>query len=325
MANQMNCGSTDPDRDTIESDRIHQKRNNLINVVEVKSITNIHYDCLEHIFDRLDSESFLNLADTCERLRIAAAAKFVDDHSERYVFFYPIRDCAGLGIRPNAILVFGLKFCFQFLRCFGDKISKLGFFYLTAEDYHLEQYISKYCADSLTAIQLDYVVELAFSKPFKHVESVSLNYCKLDKQLTSIVNLFPNMRTLRLGFRPLEQVTMTDLLNFINKNPSITGLHIVIPDATAVHARELNRFVDEHPLMIKFGCFNYRFTADDAIKFLRHMKSLKSLRFHVKDQSEADRLINELGNEWNYTASNGVLSDTIIFHIYPTDDALSIK
>lgn len=52
---------------------------------EVKSLTTIYYDCLERIFDFLDLKSLLNVADTCKRLRIAAVAKFGDDHENVFV------------------------------------------------------------------------------------------------------------------------------------------------------------------------------------------------------------------------------------------------
>lgn len=48
-----------------------------------KAITNIYYDCLEQIFDFLDLESLLNVAGTCKRLQIAAAAKFTDQYGEK--------------------------------------------------------------------------------------------------------------------------------------------------------------------------------------------------------------------------------------------------
>lgn len=54
---------------------------------EAKTITNIYYDCLERSFDYLDLESLLNVARTCKRLQIAAAAKFDDDFDEKQSWY----------------------------------------------------------------------------------------------------------------------------------------------------------------------------------------------------------------------------------------------
>lgn len=53
--------------------------------------TNIYYDCLERIFDYLDLESLLNLAQTCKRLQIAAAAKFSDAYGKICILVNPHR------------------------------------------------------------------------------------------------------------------------------------------------------------------------------------------------------------------------------------------
>lgn len=46
---------------------------------EKKTITKINYDCLERIFYFLDLKSLLMVAQTCKRLKMAAAVKFGDD------------------------------------------------------------------------------------------------------------------------------------------------------------------------------------------------------------------------------------------------------
>lgn len=53
----------------------------------------IYYDYLERIFDFSDVESLLNVAGTCKRLQIVAAAKFGDEYVDKYFKLYP-KDCS---------------------------------------------------------------------------------------------------------------------------------------------------------------------------------------------------------------------------------------
>lgn len=148
-----------------ESDRKHQKLVDSedtaveVNRTEVKTITNIYYDCLEHIFDRLDFESLLNLADTCKRLRMAAAAKFADEYGKRHIRLHPkLSYHASAYINDFVIEVTCLKSCFQLLRCFGSKVSQLSvgsYRYDPKKIYYLHQYISQYCADTLNYIPFE--------------------------------------------------------------------------------------------------------------------------------------------------------------------------
>lgn len=99
---------------------------------EAISITNMYYDCLKRIFDFLDLASLLNLAQTCKRLQIAAAAKFSGDHGNKMVWLYPfgswIQNSPELYTERTQIEVIGLKFCFPFLRCFGAELLNLSLF-----------------------------------------------------------------------------------------------------------------------------------------------------------------------------------------------------
>lgn len=73
---------------------------------EVKSITNIYYDCLEQIFDFLDLESLLNVAGTCKRLQIAAAAKLSDEYGGKPVHFHPFfKNCITIDRRESGIRI----------------------------------------------------------------------------------------------------------------------------------------------------------------------------------------------------------------------------
>lgn len=66
----------------------------------------------------------------------------------------------------------------------------------------------------------------------------------------------------------------------------------------SVCANELNRFVAEHPLVAEFLLKDHHLETDDAVSFIRQMKSLKRIGFQVTDHLQRDRIMNSLNNEW---------------------------
>lgn len=93
------------------------------------SITNINYNRLERIFDLLDLEALLNLAQTCKRLQIAAAAKFSDEHGNKAIVIQRWIHVNRFRIIRDTIRVIGLKFLSSILalfRCQNIKIKCMG-------------------------------------------------------------------------------------------------------------------------------------------------------------------------------------------------------
>lgn len=355
-----------------------QKRQKPDENEEVKSITNICYDCLERIFDFLDLESLLNVAGTCKRLQIAAAAKFSDDYGEKPVHFHPFIKSgitfggmkSGISINYSWIGVNDLKFCFSFIRCFGAKILDLSVHYngnMNAQSNLFSQYINQYCALTVSSIEFSGTFVLAprsrptfpfvenFLKPFKSLNVLKLNIGKLDSQLPSLVYLFrnihrleldgvvidgtaievtfPHLTDLRFTFDDnnpdymitenvkkllhanqqlqsfelttrFEIITLNMLLHMIGENTSILKLKLSLKhNFTDVNAVELNRFIQEHPLVEELFFENYRFTADNAIMFIRQLNSLKKIQFQVENQPECllNGLLDRLDNKWQHT------------------------
>lgn len=346
---------------------------------EVKSITNICYDCLERIFDFLDLESLLNVAGTCKRLQIAAAAKYNDEYGPLPVHLHPfIRSGVTFGqpepgVRTNnsAIGVSDVKFCFSFIRCFGAKILDLTLYYngkMNAKSNLLSQYINQYCALTISRITFSGTFALGprsrptfpfvdnFLKPFKSVNVLELMTGKLESQLPCLVYLFKNIDRLELSnvvidgtaievtFPHLtdlrftfddnhpdymitenvkkflhanqqlqrfelttgaEIITLNGLLHMIGENTSISKLKLNLKhNFTDVNAVELNRFVQEHPSVEELFFEDYRFSADNALVFIRQLSSLKFFQFRVKKQPERQikrRLLDQLDNKWQHS------------------------
>lgn len=198
--------------------------------VDEKTITNIYYDCLERIFDFLDLESLLNLAQTCKRLQIAAAAKISDEYGRKCIIISPITWFAKIEFTADGrLLVLGLKPCLSFLRCFGPKLSHLHVI-IQSENRYIDQYISQYCADTVTRIRFRnfHPRRFLFTKPFKKVEKLHLvRTLSLGNELQNMVKWFPNLRHLKIDtvynysssfgvfFPQLERVTMFIEANYM--------------------------------------------------------------------------------------------------------------
>lgn len=318
----------------------HQKPKNgdkeTANVTETKTLTNIYYDCLERIFDFLDLQSLLNIACTCKRLQIAAAAKYGDAFGKRCVCLTynriqynmsgpTVYEICGTGIGFRSV-----KFCFPFLRCFGAKISKLLIVSLCSEhrtypndDFmanpndelmanNVYRYMNQYCADTLTSIEFydnqgHFIKNI--QKPFKNVTEITNVH--FDDHLPIFLKFFPNVRELRLSDRrlnihitpintPITEITLSEILDMISQNPSISWLSIRTNRLANVNMAELTRFISEHPLIEKLYFQCSLFSVENAMFFIRQMKSLKCFGFYVKDRSEHDRLLDQLdkGHQW---------------------------
>ena len=160
------------------------------NAIEVKSITNIYYDCLERIFAFLDLENLLNVAQTCKRLQTAAAYNFYDRFGRNRIRFFPFWKNRTFNYRPeNIIDVCGQKLSLRFLRCFGGKISKIDQF---TECNYINQYISKYCANELSSIYFKTIFpKIAFQCPFKNIEKVVIELRDFNTELMDLLTTEP--------------------------------------------------------------------------------------------------------------------------------------
>ena len=185
------CSSGDND-DNGEPARKCQRVDN-VEAPEPRSITNICYDVLERIFEFLDIESLLNVANTCKRLQIAAAVKFGDEYDKKAIRL-EIEGQNQITVNQYFISVCGLKFCLPFLRCFGATLTHLGV--TSINNDYVDQYINKYCANTLKKIRFTEKTSLSaenFPLPFPKVKDVRIIRSDLGKHLPLISQFFPNL------------------------------------------------------------------------------------------------------------------------------------
>lgn len=101
-----------------------------------------------------------------------------------------------------------------------------------------------------------------------------------------------------------EIIPLNMLLHIIGENTSILKLKLCMKYSfTDVYAVELNRFIQEHPLVEELFFKDYRFSNNDAIMFIRQLNSLKTFQFQVEKQTERqlNRLLRQLDSKWQHT------------------------
>lgn len=275
----------------------HQKQNERegepVNTTEPEPITltNIYYDCLERIFDFLDLESLLNVAGTCKRLQIAAAAKFRDDFGGKTIKLNPFYYRYIRIIKYDDQLDFyGLKMCLPFLRCFGATILNLSVSY-SGENVHLDNYINRYCADNLKKISfVDKISSKNFSKPFKNVEKIKffsvMTKCELKNQLLSIVHLFPNMRELEMDSVSIGVAAIS--VSF----PHLKHLRLFVDENSK------NDFLQANPQLQSISLFcDVEMSMDKLLDLISENPSISKLKicgdFVAVTTADVNRLINE--------------------------------
>lgn len=221
------------------------------------AITDICYDCHEKIFEFLDLQSLLCVAQTCKQLQIAAINTFGNKFARKEIhlrlniehtniFYIQSQD------HNEYTTVYGLKNWAKFLRWFGAKILHLNiaFEFISACTLdQIDRYIHLYCADTLIEIVFNVRKKISgnfFQKQFKKIETVRFHSVRLENGLMSITKSFPNLRHLHLSY-----------------------VHGVSSD-TGVFFPHLEKFT------LKTGYVNGEWTREEVVKFLHANRQLQS-------------------------------------------------
>lgn len=189
-------------------------------------INDLNDDCLAKIFMYLDLQNLFNVSIANEWLRPAAGVVYKRKFGAKKIEFDGIdgeiprkahsktrcnahyNRARKLAIvkenRDKIEIVYNLKMCLQYLRCFGSSITNLTINYAESRskryDY-LHHYINKYCAENLIEISFHHKSNISivnFVKPFVNVISVNVKCSDLEEQLPTFVEWFPNLHRLEL-------------------------------------------------------------------------------------------------------------------------------
>lgn len=170
-------------------------------------ITDVNNDCLVRVFEYLSFDDLLSIAEANKRLRQAAGFVFARAFGTRAIYLnvtLSYRE-GTVEVNDERISINDLKTSLQILRNFGPWIKKLELAYapftFPQRREEVDRYIMKYCAASLTDLELNALAENSFKdlrKPFSNVEKVRFNFGTLGKKLTQFNRWFPKMRCLEL-------------------------------------------------------------------------------------------------------------------------------
>lgn len=203
MANTSGQAENDSDLD--------RKRRKIEPTDEETNIINIIEDCQVEIFRYLDFESTVDvgISSPClrEAAKIAIKRKYGSSNNKTVKLWSYSCPCSA---ENNDISIGSFNRCLQFLRCFGDDISKLQINYdvfSKKEHKHIDridQYINLYCNDhlidlemcsfSMARIRLKRAVLVKFERPFKNVNYLYIRNCDLGNYISKIPELFPALR-----------------------------------------------------------------------------------------------------------------------------------
>lgn len=156
---------------------------------------------------------------------------------------------------------------------------------------------------------------------FPHLEHLTIKICtndnndnrKKDFTLQDAMSLLhANRRLQDLAIVAGGETTLDELLKTISKNTSFLNLRMAAR-ITDVRMIDLERLINEHPLIEGLDFSGYQFTADAVVMLIQQLNSLKKFHFEDNSRSEYDHLVNRLDEKWqNNVSINGDQFDMTI-------------
>lgn len=172
-------------------------------------ITDVNIDCLEHVFEQLNIDSLMIIADTNNWLKTGAIRVFIHQFSKKTVILDNIyMNKFGISHSSSQIVVRDFEKCLKFLRNFGHLIAKLHISYLFVDkryQTHVNQYINEYCTNLIEISFLSCSENMIdIRKTFTNVRKVRFVNCNLGYEMCRFNECFPNLRSLEFeGFNEI--------------------------------------------------------------------------------------------------------------------------
>lgn len=144
-------------------------------------------------------------------ITVSEPITIITDLNDQCLEFVFKRLTAQILVADQMVLVSGLQMCLQFLRCFGRYTSKLSIqFGDSSRRYvnYINQYVNKYCTESLVHITFNRASESLkrfLRKPYPNLKSIYITESRLIKQLPQFNCWFPNVQRLELVFNAVDK------------------------------------------------------------------------------------------------------------------------
>ncbi|XP_055323958.1 uncharacterized protein LOC129578821 [Sitodiplosis mosellana] len=216
---------------------------------DITKITDVNQFCLGQIFMYLNLEDLLSVADANKYLKRATYTIFMQKYAGKSVkidvgnlvsrpLFRPSPGMRHICIRPEEtkygpvydelsdvgeeINILKLKTIFQMLRCFGPIIKKLHFMYgfdWFGDGYkthhRIMEYVSEFCAESLTKMITEARAINQYKKTFSNVEELIIS--EKCNETICLNSIYPKLRILRIGPMPYFGLLIADTFPYLQE------------------------------------------------------------------------------------------------------------
>lgn len=159
---------------------------------------------------------------------------------------------------------------------------------------------------SLCNLKLIDIMEYgAVTKPFHQLENLTIVHqywdgFSTDTIAANLLNGIDQLKTLCIGHGKHPPSTPINVwLDLIRNNTSLIGLYIDTIGPETMESIDVQRFLQEHSVLIALQLPNYRFKCEDAVRLVRQLDSLKQFQFEIL-HSEYAQLVSQLENDWNF-------------------------
>lgn len=156
----------------------------------------------------------------------------------------------------------------------------------------------------MTDIQID---ENAFAVCFPRLNHLTL---KVDASDGCLENEFTaknssqflraNRQLQSLDLFSFNRITFNELLDMISKNALLLKLQMS-GEHTEANAADVEKFVNEHPLIEELYLPDCVLTVDNATKLISRLSALKEFEIQFRLGYEHDKFVNQLGNKWQHS------------------------
>lgn len=120
-----------------------------------------------------------------------------------------------------------------------------------------------------------------------------------EQNAMNVLHKNRQLRSLEIDMPDRQTITIQKILDIIHRNPSIERLRLYEGSSYEyVNTEELERLVCEHHLLIEIDLPRHKFTVENVLFCIRHLKLLKKFRFQMTERSEYDQLLQEFGDKW---------------------------
>lgn len=146
--------------------------------------------------------------------------------------------------------------------------------------------------------------------PFHQLQDLRIDFnrdkfgCSMDDYFMHLLRMCYRLKSFKLILRDRYGKALNTLLNFIEGNRMLCDLTVSMTRCVMVlMPSEMERIIREHPNLVELNLNGYEFTADDAIRLIKQLDSLKRFSFNVNNQLEYERFAAQVKNSKLCTVS----------------------